>query len=104
MKFHPLVASLFLTCAVAAAPLAQAYDHDGRDAQKYAAIAAQAKISLTDAIAKANAQTAGTPLEAELERERGVVVYKVKILNQNQIMKVLVDSQTGAIISSYIDR
>lgn len=100
MKFTPTLLSLFLAAGMAFAPMAHAAKES--DAAKYTKYTAQAKISLTDAIAKANEKVPGTPVEAELDRDRGVIVFKIKILNDNQLTKVLVDPQTGAIISSYV--
>ncbi|WP_050463215.1 PepSY domain-containing protein [Herbaspirillum autotrophicum] len=99
MKFTPTLLSLCLAGGIAFAPMAHAKESD---AAKYTRYTAQAKISLADAIAKANEKVAGTPVEAELDRDRGVIVFKIKILNENQLTKVLVDPQTGAIISSYV--
>lgn len=99
MKFTPTLLSLLLAGGMAFAPLAHAAK--GSDVAKYTKYAEQAKISLADAIAKANEKVPGTPVEAELDRDRGVIVFKVKILNEKQLTKVLVDPQTGAIISSY---
>lgn len=100
MKYtSSILTSMLLAVGIIFTPLVSA-DDDVKDA----ALLSQAKITLTDAIAKANAQIPGTPFEAELERERGVVIYKVTIFNNNQKTKVLINAQTGVIISSYIDR
>lgn len=60
----------------------------------------QAKLTLTQAISKANQTLKGTVLEAEFETDFGKPVYKVEIGKDNQVYKIVVDSTTGNIIRS----
>ena len=60
----------------------------------------QAKLTLTQAISKANQTLKGTVLEAEFETDFGKPVYKVEIGKDNQVYKIVIDSTTGNIIRS----
>lgn len=60
----------------------------------------QAKLTLTQAISKANQTLKGTVLKAEFETDFGKPVYKVEIGKDNQVYKIVVDSTTGNIIRS----
>jgi uncharacterized membrane protein YkoI len=72
---------------------------DKEDMAEYKAMK-QAKLTLTQAISKANQTLKGTVLEAEFETDFGKPVYKVEIGKDNQVYKIVVDSTTGNIIRS----
>lgn len=72
---------------------------DKEDLAEYKAMK-QAKLTLTQAISKANQTLKGTVLEAEFETDFGKPVYKVEIGKDNQVYKIVIDSTTGNIIRS----
>lgn len=74
---------------------------DREDMAEYTAMK-QAKVSLTQAIKKANQTLKGTVLEAEFDMDFGKPVYKVEIGKGNQVHKVVVDSMTGKITRSQV--
>lgn len=57
-----------------------------------------AKLNLGDAIAKAQTNTSGQVVAAELEKEDGKLAYSVEILSGGKIHEVMVDAASGAII------
>lgn len=59
-----------------------------------------AKLNLNDAIAKAQANTSGQVVAAELEQEDGKLAYSVEILSGGKIHEVMVDAADGKIIPS----
>ncbi|MGP9689721.1 PepSY domain-containing protein [Psychrobacter sp. AOP22-C1-C5] len=62
----------------------------------------QAKVSLNQAIKKANQTLKGTVLEADFDMDFGKPVYKIEIGKSNQIHKVVVDSMNGNITRSQV--
>lgn len=70
---------------------------DKEDLAEYRAMK-QAKLTLMQAISKANQTLKGTVLEAEFETDFGKPVYKVEIGKNNQVYKIVIDSTTGNII------
>ena len=71
---------------------------DSPEAQRE--LAKQAKISLEQARQTALQRVSGEILESELDRETGKLVYEFEIRDQSgKIQEVLVDAQTGEIVS-----
>ena len=71
---------------------------DSPEAQRE--LAKQAKISVEQARQTALQRVAGEILESELDRETGKLVYEFEIRDQSgKIQEVLVDAQTGEIVS-----
>lgn len=53
-------------------------------------------LPLKDILARSETAYPGQLIEAELEEERGVTLYELKILtNDGRVMKVLYDARTG---------
>jgi uncharacterized membrane protein YkoI len=64
----------------------------------------KAKISLSQAIGSAEAQAGGKATKAELEGERGVVVFNVEVVTaDNKVFDVKVDAADGKVLSSKAD-
>ena len=74
---------------------------DKEDLAEYKAMK-QAKLSLSQAIKKANQTLKGKVLEVGFDMDFGKPVYKVEIGKGNQIHKVVVDSMTGKITRSQV--
>ncbi len=79
-------------------------NRDGNEEQHDAVALAQAKISLTQAIAAAERQANGNAIRAELEDENGKLVYGVEIMNGDKSTDVKVDIATGGILSAQADQ
>ena len=62
----------------------------------------QANISLTQALEQAKQTISGTVVEAEFDGDNGKSVYKVKVVQDAQLHKMVVDSLTGALITNPI--
>lgn len=72
---------------------------DSDDKAEYSAMK-QAKISLTDAMKKAKQTVNGHIVEAELDIENGKAVYEIEVIQGNQKQKLLIDANTGSVISN----
>lgn len=59
----------------------------------------QVKVSITDAIQKAQAKHSGTIVKAELEDEDGRLVYEIEYLDNDKETEMLVDAMTGEVTS-----
>lgn len=75
---------------------AQPEEHD-------AAALAQAKISLTQAIASAERHAGGKAVRAELEDENGKIVYGVEVIAGANVTDVKVDVDDGKVLSAQAD-
>lgn len=86
-----------LAAAAAGGPAAASDDHErARRAVEEGRI-----LPLRDILARAQADHAGQVLEVELEDERGVLVYEIKILSADgRVMKLYYDARTGALMKS----
>ena len=71
--------------------------HDGQDQDRARrAVQQGTMLPLRDIIARAQADLAGEVVEAELEEERGVPVYELKVLTRaGRLVKVHYDARTG---------
>lgn len=96
----------FIIGALAAAALATTAvyaDHRESGDRNEAAALAQAKISLSQAIAAAEQHAGGKASRAEIEDENGKLVYGVEIVGGGKSTDVKVDIATGQILSAQID-
>ena len=92
--------------ALAAAALATTAvyaEHRESGEQNEAAALAQAKISLSQAIAAAEQHAGGKAARAELEDENGKLVYGVEVLGGGKSTDVKVDITTGQVLSAQAD-
>lgn len=83
----------------AAATADDGHDHDHDRARR--AVEEGRILPLKDIIARAETAYPGQLIEAELEEERGVMVYEITMLNTDgRVMKLRYDAQTGALLRS----
>lgn len=62
-------------------------------------MAAAAKVTIDEAIKTASEKIAGKIIEAELERKHDRLVWEVEVLtDENKVMEVHIDAETGAVI------
>ena len=94
-----LILTTIAVLAVAAIGSAYAAKSEENDA----AALAQAKISLTQAIAAAELHANGKAVRAELENENGTIVYGVEVLSGSKATDVKVDVRDGKILSAQAD-
>ncbi|WP_421994478.1 PepSY domain-containing protein [Reyranella sp.] len=92
-----LMAALAACVAGGAAAADDGHDHDrARRAVEEGRI-----LPLRDILARAQADNVGQVLEVELEDERGVPVYEIKILSADgRVLKRHYDARTGALLKS----
>ncbi|MBJ3774555.1 PepSY domain-containing protein [Acuticoccus mangrovi] len=62
--------------------------------------ASPSRIGMGAAVAAALAEVPGGVLEAELERERGGLVYEIEIAGTETLHEVVVDAATGKVVSA----
>ncbi|MBK7792646.1 MAG: PepSY domain-containing protein [Betaproteobacteria bacterium] len=66
---------------------------------------AKAKITLVQAVSAAEAQAGGRATKAELDGERGTVVFDVEVVTpDNKVFDVKVDAADGKVLSSKLDQ
>ena len=76
---------------------------DREDMAEYKAMK-QAKVSLNQAMEKATQNINGKIIEAGFDVDNGNSVYEIKVAKGNQIHKIVINSMTGDIISSRLER
>lgn len=77
-----------------------AYARNNDNPTDEAAIMANAKISMAQAIAIAGQQLGGTAVGTGIEDQDGTVYFEVQILNGGTRHKVLIDPQTGKVVKT----
>ena len=60
----------------------------------------QAKITLTEAIATAEKETAGKAINAGVDNENGTIFIGVAVVQGKKVQKVLIDPQTGKVVKT----
>ena len=98
-----LMFGIFAASAILASSLVYAR-RDSNEEQRDAAALAQAKISLSQAIAAAEQRVQGKAVRAELEDENGTPVYGVEVVSADKSTDVKVDIATGTILSAQADQ
>ena len=76
---------------------------DREDMAEYKAMK-QAKVSLNQAMEKATQDVNGKIIKAGFDVDNGKSVYEIKVAKGNQIHKIVINSMTGDIISSRLER
>ncbi len=91
-KFAPLAFAVILaTGAASTAALAKGGHEESQDA----AALANAKVTLSQAIATAEQQAGGKAISAGVDNENGTVRIAVDVASNQGVKTVLVDPQTG---------
>jgi uncharacterized membrane protein YkoI len=93
--------SVLTTGALGAAVAAHAKDKETRTNE--AAIMANAKVTMAQAIATAEQHTGGKAVGTGIEDENGTVFLEVQVLKDNQKHSVLIDPQSGQVVKVAID-
>jgi uncharacterized membrane protein YkoI len=103
MDRHKLVAAVLVGTMAASAlgPAGTAYARSKREsATNEAAIIADAKITMAQAIAAAETQVGGKAVGTGIEDENGTVAFEVEVLKDGQRHEVLIDPQSGEVIKT----
>jgi uncharacterized membrane protein YkoI len=95
------VVSILSTNALGVAGVAYAKDKENRTNE--AAIIANAKVTMAQAIATAEQQTGGKAVGTGIEDKNGTVFLEVQVVKDNQKHNVLVDPQSGQIVKIAVD-
>jgi uncharacterized membrane protein YkoI len=79
-----------------------AYARNNHRQTNEAAIMANAKVTMAQAIAAAERQVGGKAVATGIEDQDGTVFWEVEVLKDNQRQKVLVDPQTGNVVKTVL--
>lgn len=79
-----------------------AYARSGDTPTDEAAIMANAKVSMTEAIATAEREVGGKASGSGIEDQDGKVYFEVQVLKGGTHQKVLVDPQSGKVVKTVI--
>ncbi|QQS54375.1 MAG: PepSY domain-containing protein [Candidatus Competibacteraceae bacterium] len=96
-KIYLVVIAALSTAAVGSAYAAESAGND-------ALAIADAKISLTQAVAAAEQHVGGKASRAEYEHEKGQSVFEVEVVKGQSVMDVKVDPTSGQVIASAGDK
>lgn len=77
-----------------------AYARNNEQATDEAAIMANAKITMTQAIAAAEQQAGGKAVGTGIEDQDGTVYFEVQVIKDGARQEVLVDPQTGKVVKT----
>ena len=104
MKPKIMIPALIVAAGMATAGgLAFARQKGGMENNAVADLA-KAKISMNQAVAAAETQAGGKATKAELEGERGALVFNVEVVAaDNKVVDVKVDANDGKVLSSKPD-
>lgn len=72
-------------------------------AQNDALAAAQAQVSLTQAVAAAEQHAQGKAVKAEFEHAKQGPHYEIEVVSGTKVFDVRIDASTGAVLSSKQD-
>jgi uncharacterized membrane protein YkoI len=87
-------AVMLLAGTMAGCSHAWSADKDANDAT----LLQQAKITLTEAISTAEQKTGAKATEATVDEVNGVPTFKVMVVKDQAVQKVLIDAQTGQVL------
>ena len=74
------------------------------DAENDALAVTGNKITLSQAIASAEKQVNGQAANAEFKQDKSGAVYDIEIVKNSEVYDVTVDAQSGAVLSSALDK
>ena len=105
MKHKIIIPALILTVGVATAAGFAYAKQTGALENDAVVDLAKARISLSQAIGSAETHAAGKAVKAELDSERGPLVFNVEVITaDNKVMDVTVDANDGKVLSSQLDQ
>jgi len=96
-----IVAGTLASAAISGSVATYARDRDKPTDE--AAIMANAKISMAQAIATAEQQVGGKAVGTGIEDEDGTVYFEVEVLKDGKRQKVLIDPQNGNVVKAVAD-
>lgn len=69
------------------------------DAAKYDRLASKAKLTLIQAIEKAQAHQGGVAVTADLDTQLGKTIFEVDVLSAGRLYEVFVDATSGDVLN-----
>jgi uncharacterized membrane protein YkoI len=105
MKRTIMIPALILAAGVATAGGLAYAQQSGTAENDAVSDLATAKITLVQAVSAAEAQAGGRATKADLDGERGTVVFDVEVVTpDNKVFDVKVDAADGKVLSSKLDQ
>jgi uncharacterized iron-regulated membrane protein len=98
-KLAPLAIATVIAASVGCGALAFAESKEAGEHKDIAAVM-NAKTSLTQAIAAAEAQASGKAVSAGIENHKGTAAYAVEVASGGKLQTVFVDPETGKVTKS----
>ena len=103
MSRNRLFLPLLVVTATTAGGIAYAQQSSG-EGNDAVTDSAKAGVSIAQAIGAAEAQTSGKATRAELDSDRGKVLYEVEVVTaDNKVVDVTVDANSGKVLSTRAD-
>jgi uncharacterized membrane protein YkoI len=99
--FTLVTVSVLTTGALGMAVAAYAKDNERRT--NAAAIIANAKVTMAQAIAMAEQRPGGKAIGTGIEDENGTVLLEVQVIKDNQKHSVLIDPDSGQVVKIELD-
>lgn len=90
-----LTAAIMASAFTAGSAQAGIFDKNDFSAEELAKV----KITIVEAISKAQTKQSGTPVEAKLEKEDGKIVYDIEFYENGKEVEMVVDAITGEVES-----
>jgi uncharacterized membrane protein YkoI len=103
MRKSRIIAAVVIALALGGGAVA-AFSEAGEEHESDAALALNAKVSLSDAIAAAEQQNGGKAIEATLDDEDGAASYEIKLVKAGAVQNLRVDLATGNVASATEDK
>ena len=104
MKHSRKLIATGLITALVASTMTVSMAGTGSSDENEAELVSQATLSNEQAVAIALAQVPGKVAETEIEKEDGVLVWEVEVVNnQNEIYEITIDANTGEVLEKELD-
>lgn len=102
---HKIALSALIVFTGAATAGGLAFAKSANEENDAIAELAKAKITLVQAVAAAEAHGTGKATKAELDGERGVLVFEVEVVTaENKVLEIKIDAADGKVLSSREDK
>lgn len=99
LRFNTLAIAVLTCASLAGLGAAMARDTTREPSEQDEWVAIQnAKVSLSEAIARAEQETGGTAVEAALELNNGALAYQIETAQADGRKEVIIDLATGAVL------
>lgn len=85
----------YVICSLLLAATTPTFASDAREKEQ---LLSEAKISLSEAIVKAQTRANGTAVSAEMDRRLGKAIFEVEVISGGRLFDVKLDAVDGSVI------